>query len=95
MASIRSLKKDIQFLTDEVISDCYVYIYLNPGKKIEAAEKIALEADELRSALVNKIHTSGKFENARKSKAYFNGLFEELVNGVNKQFEQLSELSKN
>jgi hypothetical protein len=95
MASIRSLKKDIQFLTDEVISDCYVYIYLNPGKKTDSAEKIALDADNLRASLINKIHNCGKFENSRKSKAYFKGLFENLVNDVNKQFEQLSELSKN
>ncbi len=94
MASIRSIKKDIQFLTSEVVSDCYVFIYLNPGKKTEAAEKIALESDELRKTLIGKVNKSGKFENAKTSKAFFNGLYEELVAEVNKQFEQLSALSK-
>lgn len=95
MASIRSLKKDIQFLTDEVISDCYVFIYLNPGKQTEAAEKIALASDELRKSLVAKVNKSGKFENAKTRKAFFGGLYEELISEVNKQFEQLSAISKN
>ncbi len=95
MASIRSIKKDIQFLTNEVVSDCYVFIYLNPGKKTEAAEKIALQSDELRKTLIGKVNKTGKFENAKASKAFFNALYEELIAEVNKQFEQLSELSKN
>ncbi|SDB88374.1 hypothetical protein [Williamwhitmania taraxaci] len=95
MANIRSIKKDIHFLTDEVVSDCYVYIYLNPGKKTEAAEKIALESEAFRNAAIDKVNNPGKFENAKLRKAYFKGLYEELITEVNKQFEQLSALSKN
>ena len=95
MASIRSIKKDIHFLTNEVVSDCYVFIYLNPGKKTEVAEKIATESEALRQSLLGKVNKAGKFENAKARKSFFNGLYEELVSEVNKQFEQLSELSKN
>lgn len=44
---------------------------------------------------IGKVNKTGKFENAKASKAFFNALYEELIAEVNKQFEQLSELSKN
>ena len=33
MASIRRIKRDIDFLANEVISDCYMALYFNDGAK--------------------------------------------------------------
>ena len=35
MASIRRIKRDIDFLANEVISDCYMALYFNDGAKRE------------------------------------------------------------
>ena len=39
--NLRTLKKDFDYLIDEVISDCCTFIYVNPDKKeAEAGEGI-------------------------------------------------------
>ena len=35
MASIRLIKKDIDYLVGEVVADCYLAIYFHPEKKDE------------------------------------------------------------
>ena len=47
MANLRTFKKDVIFLINEVISDCWVFMYLNRDKNVEEANKIVADAVEL------------------------------------------------
>ena len=47
MANLRVFKKDVVFIINEVISDCWVYMYLNGEKNLDEAKKIVADAVEL------------------------------------------------
>ncbi len=93
MASRRKLKKDIDFLTFEVISDCYNYIYLHPGNE-EKVIDIIKETVANRNKLVARVnHPDGK-DNAKIVKAYYKSIFNDLISNTDASFTKLSELIK-
>ena len=90
MANIRGIKKDINFLTGEVISDCFTFMYLYPDKKREEALDIISDAADLRNSLVERVNTKPE----GKAKAHYNAIFQDLLNGVDSNFKRISELTK-
>lgn len=93
MASRRKLKKDIDFLTFEVISDCYNYIYLHPGNEEKVMEVIK-ETVANRNNLVARVnHPDGK-DNAKMVKAHYKAIFSDLISNTDVSFTKLSELIK-
>jgi len=90
MASLRSLKKDIDFLVEEVISDSCTFMYLYPDKKNEEAIRIIQDAVALRNKLYAEVNNPQ--DNPRK--AYYKAINKELLEGVDALFLQISELTK-
>ncbi len=90
MASLRFIKKDIDFLVSEVISDCWTFIYLNGGNKGEQALAIINEAVDLRNDLYNRVNNPDK-ENVKK---HFKAVNEDLLKGVDSLFVKISEMAK-
>ena len=90
MASIRVIKKDVDFLVSVVISDCWMFVYFNPGKKYEEAVEIISEAVELRNSLYEKINRPDK-ANVKK---YFKSVNEELLKSVDALFLKISALAQ-
>jgi hypothetical protein len=94
MASIRVLKKDIDFLIFEVISDCFVYGGLHPDNKTEEVSGIISEAVSLRNDLIDRVNNpSGKHE-PKLLRAHYKAVKADLAAGVDKLFDRLSALSK-
>ena len=89
MASIRRIKKDIDYLVGEVLSDCYTFMYLYPEKKHEEAVVIIQDTVNLRNELIERTR---KIDG--KSKAHFRTIFEDLLKGVDALFGRISELTK-
>jgi len=90
MASIRRLKKDIDFFVEEVISDCCSYMYVYPDKKREEAIQIIHEAIELRNKLFGEVNNPQ--DNPRKE--YYKAINNELLEGVDALFLKISGLTK-
>jgi len=90
MASLRRLKKDIDFLIEEVISDCCTFMYLYPDKKREEAIGIITDAVELR----NKLYAEANNPQDNPKKAYYKAINKELLEGVDSLFERISGLTK-
>ncbi len=90
MASLRLVKKDVDFLISEVVSDCWMFVYLNPGKKYEEAVEVISEAVEFRNELYSKINHPDK-ENI---KSYYKSVNEELLKGVDSLFLKISALAQ-
>lgn len=90
MASLRVIKKDVDFLVSEVISDCWMFIYLNPGKKYEEAVEVISEAVELRNNLYGKINNPDK-SNVKK---YYKAVNEELLKEIDSLFLKISALAQ-
>lgn len=93
MASRRKLKKDIDFLSFEVISDCYNYIYLHPGKGVQVMD-IIKETVANRNELIARVnHPDGK-DNPKIVKAHYKAVFKDLMVYTDASFTKLSELIK-
>ena len=90
MANLRSFKKDVIFLVNEVISDCWVFMYLNRNEKTEEAKKIVADAVELGDNIFEQINHYPK-EDAKK---HFKALNQKLLEGVDALFVRLSGLTK-
>jgi hypothetical protein len=89
MASIRHIKKDIDYLVSEVVSDCCTFMYLYPEKKQEEALAIINEAIDLRNNLIERVnHPEGK------AKVHYKAIFTDLLTGVDASFKKISELTK-
>lgn len=94
MASIRSLKKDINFLVFEVISDCFTYGAVNPDHEPDKVAEIISDAVVLRNDLISRINHPSKDENKKIPKGYYKKIEKDLLINIDSLFSQLSDLSK-
>ncbi len=90
MANLRTIKKDIDFLVEEIISDCYLFINFHPGKKEEEVEAILLDAVNLRNDLFDRINNAPK----DKVKQHYSKVSKDLLEGIDKMFGRISDLAK-
>lgn len=92
MASRRDLKKDINFLADELITNSYLkqvlFENVDQQKLAQVIVKSVSFMNEYR-ARVN--HTDGK-ENPKLVKAYYQKLRKELINDYNELAKELNSL---
>jgi hypothetical protein len=94
MASIKSLKKDIDFLFFEVISDCFMFTSLHDGPKKAEVQDLIEEAVASRNELIDRAnHPDGK-DNPAIVRAYYASLRKELFEKVDGYFNRLSAISK-
>ena len=90
MANLRTFKKDVIFLVNEVISDCWVFMYLNRDKNVDEANKIVADAVELGDNIFEQINHYPKDD----AKKHFKALNQKLLEGVDALFVRLSGLTK-
>ena len=90
MANLRVFKKDVIFLINEVISDCWVYMYMNGEKNLDEAKKIVADAVELGDNIFEQINHYPKDE----AKKHFKALNQKLLEGVDALFVRLSALTQ-
>ena len=90
MANLRTFKKDVIFLINEVISDCWVFMYLNRNDKTDEAKKIVADAVELGDNIFEQINHYPKDD----AKKHFKALNQKLLEGVDALFVRLSGLTK-
>jgi len=91
MASIRDIKKDIDFLVGEVISDSFLCLQINTGEKKDEIIDIINQITDKRNELLSKIGKAPR-NNKKETKAYFNAIYNELIEKADNSFEKLSKL---
>lgn len=94
MASRRELKKDINYLTYEVISDCYTYMILNSGKNEDQVLSIITDTVETRNDLIHRVNNQEEKGNRKAVKLHYRGIFDDLLGKIDNSFERLSKLTK-
>ncbi len=90
MANLRVIKKDIDYLVSEVISDCWTFLYINPEKKAEDVVAIINDAVEFRNSLYERVNNPSK-ENV---KAHYKAINNDLLSGIDSLFQRISALTK-
>jgi hypothetical protein len=110
MKNLREIKKDINYLASEVVSDCLTYLAINDNKNQEEVSNIIDAALDLRDEMVCKINDYPRDSEANPSKAgtedkhrvrntvtmkYFNAVGKEMLEKTDALFAELSKLSGN
>ena len=94
MASIKNLKKDINYLIDEVIGTCLLHQYTRGPENQDELESLINEMVEFREELINKINNPDIKDDKKKLKNYYRSLFDELLAKVNSAFETINTVSE-
>ena len=94
MANVRRLKKDIDILIFELISDSFAYGGLHPDNKADEVSGIITEAVALRNDLISRVNNPVKDDGSGKRRTHFQMVKKDLVTGADKLFGQLSDISK-
>jgi hypothetical protein len=93
MSSKRDLKKDINYLVFEVISDCFAFAAIHPDKKTDKVDAIINDAVNLRNDLIARVNNPDGKDNPRIIRTYYQSINKDLLAGVDSLFERLSALS--
>jgi hypothetical protein len=94
MASVRELKKDIDYLVYEVISDCFVFSGLHPDIKADEISALISDAVDLRNDLIARVNNPDGKDNPKIVKAYYKSVEKDLMTGVDNLFSRLSGMTK-
>lgn len=94
MANRRSLKKDLNWLTEEVISDCLIYMDFNQVKDEKPLAAIINQIIVKRDELIGKINKPTTKMEAREVKKMYNEMVKDLFETTNNCFESLSKLPR-
>ncbi|MCE5346587.1 MAG: hypothetical protein LLG13_09920 [Bacteroidales bacterium] len=93
MASVRGLKKDIDYLVFEVISDCFVYSRIHSDNQSDELSAIISDAVNFRNDLISRVNNPDGKDNPKIIKAYYKSVEKDLLTGVDKLFSRLSALT--
>jgi len=88
MASIKNLKKDINYVLGDIIEECYAWELLNPKADAKKTEAIIDEAIIAFDSLIDKIHV----KSSEDKKAHFKSIVLELEETANKLLEKVNKL---
>lgn len=94
MASLKNLKKDIDYLFFELISDCFLFTSIHSGEKRNQVQDLIEEAVTMRNEFIDRAnHPDGK-DNPALVKAYYTALRKDLFETIDGYFEKLSTITK-
>jgi hypothetical protein len=71
MASIKNLKKDINYLTDELLAECLTYAYFHKEVEAEKINKAATEIISNRNDLIQRINHIDDASSSKAVKGHF------------------------
>lgn len=74
MASVRNLKKDINYTLGDIIEECYVWELLNPKADTTNSQAIIDESIAVFDELIDKIYA----KDVENKRAHFKGISKEL-----------------
>jgi hypothetical protein len=93
MASIKQLKKEVEFLSSQLIGDCIEFVQTFNGKELEAMAVID-EIVALHNETIDKINNPDGKDNAKLVKAYYQQLKKNYITGINTAYGKLEGLVK-
>jgi hypothetical protein len=93
MASLRKLKKDIDYLMDEVVTDSYLSLYFHPEHR-DAIVGVIREAVDMRNSLYDRANRPVEKKSASLVRKHYGALRRDMFDGIDSLFVRLSEVGK-
>lgn len=94
MANIKDLKKDINWLSYEVISDCLIFKHIHKKESEDEVNEIMQHMIDKRDEFIRRINTAKRTENKKAARAEYKKVLDELMKTADDSFKKLSELAK-
>ena len=88
MASIKNLKKDINYVLGDIIEECYTWELLNPKADPKAAEAIIDEAIAAFDTLIANVNSN----DVENKKSHYKNINSELEKTANKLIKKINKL---
>ena len=88
MASVRDLKRDINYVLGDIIEAVYIWQLTHPEKETKKSEKIIDEAIAVFDALIVKVNQN----NVENKKQHFKGINQELETEGRKLIDKINAL---
>ena len=88
MASIKNLKKDINYTLGDLIEECYVWELLNPKADTKQSEALIDEAIATFDSLIAKLNA----KDVENKKAHFKAIGAELESKAGELVEKINKL---
>ena len=88
--NLRTIKKDVLFVTNEFLSDCHTFSDYSAGKKDDKVQELVNDALVLTDTTLDKINRYP----AEKVKEYFKDLSKDFYEGYDALYQKLSEITK-
>lgn len=92
MASCKDIKKDINFLADQMMSECFSFLEYSPLNNHENVLDILHDAEQVRLNLIYKVNNPPSDDN--KLKDYYRSIIEEMYKQNMELLEMLNSLSR-
>ena len=93
MANRRDLKKDIDYLIYEVVSDCFTLMSVKQDDNGEEITAIVGDAVNLRNELFARVNNPDGKDNPSIVKAHYSKIRKDLIEGIDKLFGRLSAIA--
>lgn len=94
MATIRFTKKEIAYLTGEVISNCYLALYFQGKEQEDAILKIIDKAVELHNELIYRVNNPAEKHNRSLIKKHYRAIENDMITRVDALFQEISNACK-
>ncbi|RPH32582.1 MAG: hypothetical protein EHM93_08890 [Bacteroidales bacterium] len=93
MANKREIKKDVDFLVGEVISDCYTYLLINGEKNRDKVIEIIGSIVDKRNDLISRVNNQDRTFDTKQVKSHYKAINADLMAAIDDSFSKLSKLS--
>lgn len=94
MATVRGIKRDIDYLTNEVISDCYMALYFNPESKRDEIVAVIEEAVDFRNDMITRANHPADKKNKSLVKKHYAQMRRDMMTRIDGMFTKLSDICK-
>ncbi len=93
MASLRVLKRDIDYLMDEVATDSFLSLHFHPEHQDEIVSVIR-DAVDLRNSLYDRANKPIEKKSASLVRKHYAAVRRDMFDGIDRLFVRLSEIGK-
>ena len=94
MPSRKDLKKQINNLTYEVVSDCFTYLLIHEEKNRQKVLNIITETVKYRNELIHHVNNFDKIKTPKEIKSHCRKIKKDLLSAMDKSLLKLSKLSQ-
>ncbi len=92
MASIRKTKKEVAYLANEIISNCYLALYFQPHDRRDPILDIIGRTVQMHNELIDEINHPADKKNAKLVRKHYNHVRAKMFGTVDTLFTELSQI---